>query len=325
MIKMGQMSSFYKEILSNFVWFNHHYNHKIMRVFLTGATGFIGSAIVKELIQAGHQVLGLARSEASSNALIAAGAEVHAGSLNDLDSLKSAAASVDGVIHAGFIHDFTDYVAACETDRLAIAAMGSVLEGTGKPLIVTSGIGLLNPGNVGTEADEVASDNAAIPRGKSEEVLLSFAEKGVRAAIVRLPPSVHGDDDHGFVPVLINIAREKGVAAYIGDGSNHWPAVHRLDAARLFRLALEKGKAGAKYHGVADTGIPMKEIAEVIGAKLRLPVVSKTAEEAGVHFGWIGHFAGLDCPATSEFTKEQLGWTPVEKGLISDLQEGTYF
>jgi len=296
-----------------------------MRVFLTGASGFIGSAIVKELIDAGHQVLGLARSEESANALLAAGAEVHHGTLDDLESLKSGALAADGVIHTAFIHDFKDYAAACETDRQAIEAMGTVLEGTGKALIITSGIGLLTPGQIGKEADSPYTGSGAVPRAKSEELVLSFAAKGVRAALVRLPPSVHGDHDHGFVPILINAAQKNGAAAYIGTGENHWPAVHRLDAAKLFRLVLEKGKSGGRYHGVAEQGVPKKEIAAVIGRKLNLPVVSKTIDEATEHFGWIAHFAAMDCAASSELTREELGWYPVEKGLLSDMEEGTYF
>lgn len=296
-----------------------------MRVFVTGASGFIGSAIVKELIAAGHEVSGLARSEKSAAALLEAGAQVHYGTLDDLESLKAGAAAADGVIHTAFIHDFTDYAAACETDRLAVTAMGEALAGTGKALVVTSGIGLLAPGRVGTEADGVAQGAAASLRGKTEELVISLAAKGVRAALVRLPPSVHGDHDHGFIPVIIDAARTHGVSAFVGDGNNHWPAVHRLDAARLFKLVLENGKAGQRYHGVAEKGIPMKEIAELIGRQLNLPVVSKTVEEAPAHFSWMAHFAAMDCPASSAFTQEQLGWKPVEKGLIADMEEGTYF
>lgn len=298
---------------------------KIMRVFVTGATGFIGSAVVKELIAAGHEVLGLARSEKSAQALLAAGAEVHLGSLDDLDSLRKGTEAADGVIHTAFVHDFSDYAAACETDRLAVEAMGIALEGSGKALVITSGIALLAPGREGKEADTVADGAAASLRAKSEELVLSFAAKGVRASLVRLPPSVHGDGDHGFVPVIIDIARQHGVSAFVGDGKNHWPAVHRLDAARLFRLVLENGSAGSRYHGVADHGIPMKQIAEIIGRKLDLPLESIPPKNAAEHFGWIAHFVGIDCPASSAYTQSALGWIPVEKGLVEDLEEGTYF
>ena len=293
-----------------------------MKIFVTGATGFIGSAIVQDLIRAGHQLLGLARSDAGAKSLVAAGAAVYRGSLEDLESLRTGAAASDGVIHTAFIHDFANYAPAAEKDRRAIETLGAALAGSGRPFVVTSGTLLLQrQGPLATEED--AAD-ANFPR-KSEQAVLSVASQRVRVSSLRLPPSVHGRGDHGFVPTLINLAREKGISAYVGDGLNRWPAVHRLDAAPLYRLALEKGSAGASYHGVADEGVPFREIAEVIGRRLNVPVVSKSPEEAANHFGWLAHFVGIDCPASSAQTQQQLGWAPKQPGLIADLDQTHYF
>lgn len=293
-----------------------------MRIFVSGSTGFIGTAIVQELIRAGHQVLGLARSDAAAKSLVAAGAQVHRGDLEDLGSLRSGAALSDGVIHTGFIHDFSRFKAVCEIDRQVIEALGSTLAGSDRPLIVTSGTALVAPGRLATEEHMPVS---TLPRIASEEATLSLTARGVRVAVVRLSPSVHGDGDHGFIPMLINIAREKGVSAYVGDGLNRWSAVHRLDAARLFRLALEKATPGARFHGVAEEEIAFHDIAEVIGRQLNIPVVAKSPEEAAHHFGWLAGFVAIDCPASSKLTQEYLGWRPVQPSLLADLEQGSYF
>jgi len=296
-----------------------------MRVFVTGATGFIGSAIVSELIGAGHEVLGLARSDVAAASLAAVGADVHRGSLDDLESLRTGVTAADGVVHAAFIHDFSDPAATCAADRSAIETIGAALAGSGRPFVVTSAIGLLTPGRLGMEKDAGDLNAIGAPRIASEEAALSLASQGVRVSVVRLPPSVHGDGDHGFVPMLIGIAREKGVSAYVGDGSNRWPAVHRLDAAHLFRLALERSPAGSRLHGVADEGVPFRDIAGVIGRRLNLPVVAVSAEEAGNHFSWFTPFATIDISASSALTREQLEWQPVQPALIPDIDREQYF
>jgi nucleoside-diphosphate-sugar epimerase len=292
-----------------------------MRVFVTGASGFIGSAVVSELIAAGHDVLGLTRSDSSAQPVEAAGARVHRGDLDDLESLRAGAESADGVIHLAFNHDFTNYTGAAETDRRAIDTLGEALAGSDRPFVVTSGLAGFALGRTMTE-DDAADPNS--PRA-SEHAALAFTSRGVRVSVLRLPPSVHGDGDHGFVPRLIDIARENGVSAYPGDGSNRWPAVHRYDAARLFRLALEAAPAGARLHAIGDEGVPVREIAGVIGRHLGLPVTSIAPEAAADHFAWLGVFFSLDLPASSTVTRELLGWRATRLGLLDDLEQGHYF
>ena len=293
-----------------------------MRVFVTGATGFIGSAIVDDLLAAGHQVVGLARSDTSAKLLESRGVEVLRGSLDDLDILKHGAANSDGVIHCAFIHDFTDYAGSVKKDQLAIQTFGTALEGTNRPLVISSGILGLANNRIATEQDQANLEK--LPRGLAEEITVSFSSKDVRSSVIRLPPSVHGKGDHGFIPRIIAIAREKGVSAYIGDGLNRWPSVHRVDVAQLYRLALEKGAAGSRYHGVADEGIPFRDIAEVIGKQLNLPVVSKPIEEAIGHFGFLGRFIQFDSPASSKHTKQEFGWQPTQNSLLTDMEQN-YF
>jgi nucleoside-diphosphate-sugar epimerase len=287
-----------------------------MRVFVTGATGFIGSALVPELISAGHQVLGLTRSEAGAKALKAAGAEVHHGSLEDLDSLKSGAAAADGVIHLAFIHDFSKFEENCEIDQRAIEALGSVLKGSNRPLIVTGGTGLLAPGRLATEDDKPAGH---FPR-LSEAAASALAADGVNASVVRLP-QVHDTAKQGLVTYAISVFREKGVCAYVGDGHQRWPAAHVVDVARLYRLAIEKAEKGAIYHAIAEEGVPAVDIVNALGPRLQLPVKSITPEEAAAFFGWLAMFTTLDLPASSEQTRKKLGWQPTHRGLIADLEE----
>ncbi len=292
-----------------------------MRVFVTGAAGFIGTATTRELIANGHQVLGLARSDENAKALEALGAEVHRGSLEDLDSLRKGARETDGTIHLAFIHDFSKFAENAEIDRQAIEAMGEAMAGSNKGFIVTSGTLLVAPGRLATEEDPV---RPGFPR-VSETAGLAFAERGVRAMAVRLP-QVHGADGKcGLVSWFLDIAREKGVSAYIGDGRNRWSGAHRLDVARLYRLALEKGVAGTSFHAVADEGVTARDIAEIIGRHLKLPVVSITPEEAPAHFGTMAMFASLDCPSSSALTQQWLGWKPTEIGMIADISRPGYF
>ncbi len=294
-----------------------------MRIFLTGATGFIGSVIVPELINAGHQVLGLTRSDAGAQSLTAAGAEVHRGSLEDVESLRSGAAKSDGVIHCAFDHDFSNFVANCEKDKRAIEAMGSVLVGSDRPLVITSGTGMGNvvPGQLATEKD--FNPDHPNPRVASELAGISVAQQGVNVSVVRLP-QVHDPVKQGLITYFVATAREKGISAYVGDGLNRWPAVHVLDAARLYRLAFEKGEPGSRYHAVAEEGIPVREIAEVLGRGLKMPVVSLSQEEAPAHFGWLGAFMAFDMPASSAQTQDRLGWHPTGPGLIADLEQMRY-
>jgi nucleoside-diphosphate-sugar epimerase len=298
-----------------------------MRIFVTGATGFIGSAVVSELIGAGHQVTGLARSDQAAAALEQAGARPHPGDLNDLDSLRSGAAESDGVIHTAFtnISATTSFPDAASADLRAIQAIGGALAGSGKPFAVTSGTGVLKAGRLGTEEDAPDPASHAAPRIPSEEAALALATQGVRSMVVRLSFSVHGDGDHGFVPDIIAMARANGVSAYPGDGANRWPAVHRLDAARLFRLAVESAPAGVRLHGVADEGVPFREIAAVIGKHLDLPVKSVAGDEVAGHFGWLAQFVVADAPASGELTRTLLDWQPAGPGLLADIDTGHYF
>lgn len=294
-----------------------------MRVFVTGATGWVGSAMVEELIAAGHQVIGLARSEQSAEKLAAAGAAVVRGAIENLEVLRAAAAGADGVIHTAFNHDWSRFAENCAADKAAIEAMGSALAGTDKPLIVTSGVALLAPGRLATEEDAAPPVTASFPRA-SEAVVEELKARGLRASAVRLAPSVHGVGDHGFVPRLAGIARDKGVSAYIGDGQNRWPAVHRRDAARLFPLALAHPDAGP-FHAVAEEGVALRDIAEVIGRQFDLPVESMAAGDAPAQFGWFAPFVGLDAPTSSARTREATGWVPKERGLLADLADPAYF
>lgn len=293
-----------------------------MRVFVTGASGWVGSALLPKLVSAGHQVVGLARSEASASALVADGVEVHRGALEDLDGLREAAAKSDGVIHLAFIHDFSQYEAANEVDRKAIVAMGEALEGSERPLVVASGVPTTTEGRPATEADPPIS---GFPRSEASTLTLDLATKGVRSSVVRLPPTVHGRGDKGFISMIVALARRQGVSGYVGDGSNVWPAVHRSDAAGLFQRALEDAPAASTWHAVAEEGVPTRTIAETIGRHLNLPVVSIAPEDSAAHFGWIGMAWGANLPASSEVTQEQLNWHPTGPRLLEDLDASHYF
>jgi nucleoside-diphosphate-sugar epimerase len=305
-----------------------------MRVFVTGASGWIGSAVVPELIDAGHRVLGLARSDASAAVLTAAGAEVLRGTLDDLDRLRSAAAASDGVIHLAFKHDIAfsgGFQAAADADRRAVETFGEALAGSGRPFVIASGTLGLAPGRVATERDGLDPGSAAHLSGGPQirhgtaDLTLSLASRGVRSSVLRLPPTVHGEGDHGFMAALVGIARDKGVSGYVGDGANRWPAVHRFDAAHLFCLALDKAPAGSVLHAVADEGVPIRAIAEVIGRHLDIPVAAISPEDAATHFAWLGGFIATDSPASSALTRELLGWRPAQPGLLEDLDKGHYF
>ncbi|MFF2726913.1 SDR family oxidoreductase [Streptomyces sp. NPDC058008] len=300
-----------------------------MRIFVTGASGWIGSAVVPELIEAGHQVAGLARSEASAAALTAAGAEAVRGTVDDLDVLRSEAAASDGVIHLAFKHDIAfsgDFRGAAEADRRAVDAFGDALEGTGRPFVIASGVAGLVTGRVATEQDRPTVDGSPTSvRAATSEAVLRLASRGVRSSVVRLAPTCHGDGDNGFMASLVAMARAHGTSGYIGDGANRWPAVHRLDAARLFRLAVEKAPAGSVLHGIAEEGVAVRDIAEVIGRHLDVPVASVAPEDAAEHFSWLGGFLSLDAPASHALTTELLGWTPTRPGLLEDLEKGHYF
>ncbi|MFD5118301.1 SDR family oxidoreductase [Streptomyces sp. NPDC058385] len=300
-----------------------------MRIFVTGASGWIGSAVVPELIDAGHQVVGLARSDASAAALTDAGAEVVRGTVDDLDVLRDAAAASDGVIHLAFKHDIAfsgDFQGAAEADRRAVDALGAALVSTDRPFVIASGVAGLAPGRVSTEQDTATVNSSPITiRAATAQAVLDLAQQGVRSSVVRLSATCHGDGDNGFMATLVAVARAKGVSGYVGDGTNRWPAVHRLDAARLFRLAVEKAPAGSVLHGVAEEGVALRDVAEVIGRHLDVPVTSVTPENAAEHFAWLGAFVGIDAPASNALTRRLLAWEPAHPGLLEDLDKGHYF
>jgi nucleoside-diphosphate-sugar epimerase len=306
-----------------------------MRIFVTGASGWIGSAVVAELIDSGHEVIGLARSELSAAALSAAGARVHRGSLDDLDSLRDGASAFDGVIHFAFNHDLAfsgDFKGAADADRRAVEAFGDALAGSDRPLVIASGTLGLSVGRIASELDGHGSETPLAAHGEgprtrweTSEYTLALASRNVRSSVVRLPPTNHGDGDTGFIATLVNIARASGVAGYLDDGSNRWPAVHRLDSAHLFCLAVESAPAGSTLHAVADQGVPLRDIAAVMGQHLSVPVESIPAERAAEHFTWLAGFVGVDSPASSAITREMMSWEPTRPGLIDDLNEGHYF
>ncbi len=296
-----------------------------MRIFVTGATGFVGSAVVDELLASGHKVLGLVRSAAKTDALKRKGVDVLLGDLSDLALLAEGARECDAVIHTAFNHDFSRFAENCETDARAIEAMGQALEGTTRPLVATAGVGMLaSQGELATEQDAPIPPSAAYPR-RSEAAVAALAARGIHASVVRLPPSVHGPGDHGFVPQLVRVARETGVSAYIHGGLNRWSAVHRMDAARMFRLAVEANTIDARFHAVADEGIALRDIATLIGRRLGVPVMDVTHDEARKHFGWFADFAGIDAPASSVWTRHRLGWSSEQPGLLDDLENAGYF
>lgn len=296
-----------------------------MRVLVTGATGFVGSAVVAELIKGGHEVLGLARSDEAAETLKQAGAAVHRGNLQDPDSIVAGVAAADAVIHTAFNHDFSRYAASCEEDRQLILRLGAALAGSNRPLIVTSGVGVLRKAGETVTENDTAPSATVMPRAATEEAARAVAAQGIRTYIVRLPHTVHGKGDHGFIPIVIGLAQDNRASAYIGEGNNHWPAVQRQDAAVVYRLILEQQPVQSVFHAVHEKGIAFRRIAEAIAKGIDVPAVGKEGGEAEQHFGWFKHFAGMDCPASSELTRKTLGWEPTQAGLLDELVKGIYF